>query len=160
MKGAFLGPQVADNLPLYGVCCYMDEIIHRPPQLLRYLYPNCKKPLSRYLVSAPRCYCFLTHYPFFSLHLKACFSFPFTCLDHIPSCFLFSACVFLLCKPIPTSYSMSASVTWPRWRQLLWHNASLSWSLDLLCQRICGSSARPVATCNTADCLMLLSLLL
>eukprot|EP00884_Botryococcus_braunii_P022397 jgi/Botrbrau1/8841/Bobra.50_2s0001.1 len=62
--------KVADNLPLYGVCCYMDEIVHRPPQLLRYMYPHCNKPLLRYLVSAPRCYCFLTHYPFFSLHLK------------------------------------------------------------------------------------------
>lgn len=62
--------QVADNLPLYGVCCYMDEMLHRAPSLLKAKYPDCNMPLSRYMVSAPRCYCFLTHYPFFSLHMK------------------------------------------------------------------------------------------
>ena len=62
--------QVADNLPLYGVCCYMDEMVHRPPSLLKAKYPDCDMPLTRYLVAAPRCYCFLTHYPFFSLHMK------------------------------------------------------------------------------------------
>lgn len=62
--------QVADNLPLYGVCCYMDEVLHRPPSILKPKYPECNVPLSRYMVAAPRCYCFLTHYPFFSLHLK------------------------------------------------------------------------------------------
>ena len=61
--------QVADNLPLYGVCCYMEEIVHRPPTVLRGgRAPSA--PLSRYMVSAPRCYCFLTHQPFFSLHFK------------------------------------------------------------------------------------------
>lgn len=62
--------QVADNLPLYGVCCYMDEMLHRPPSLLKAQYPDCNMPLTRYMVAAPRCYCFLTHYPFFSLHMK------------------------------------------------------------------------------------------
>ncbi|KAL0035025.1 hypothetical protein WJX79_007211 [Trebouxia sp. C0005] len=62
--------KVADNLPLYGVCCYMDEMVHRPPSLLKAKYPDCNMPLTRYLVAAPRCYCFLTHYPFFSLHMK------------------------------------------------------------------------------------------
>ena len=63
--------QVADNLPLYGVCCYMEEIVHRPPTVLRGgRAPSA--PLSRYMVSAPRCYCFLTHQPFFSLHFKVC----------------------------------------------------------------------------------------
>lgn len=62
--------QVADNLPLYGVCCYMDEVLHRPPSVLKGKYPECNQPLSKYTVSAPRCYCFLTHYPFFVLHMK------------------------------------------------------------------------------------------
>lgn len=62
--------QAADNLPLYGVCCYMEEMVHRPPAVLSDAYPNCNVPLSRYLVSAPRCYCFLTHFPFFTLHMK------------------------------------------------------------------------------------------
>ncbi len=62
--------QVADNLPLYGVCCYMEEMVHRPPALLHDMFPDHNAPLSRYLISAPRCYCFLTHYPFFPLHFK------------------------------------------------------------------------------------------
>ncbi|KAK9819430.1 hypothetical protein WJX74_002869 [Apatococcus lobatus] len=62
--------KVADNLPLYGVCCYMEEMVHRPPALLNDLFPDHNAPLSRYLISAPRCYCFLTHYPFFPLHFK------------------------------------------------------------------------------------------
>lgn len=64
--------QVADNLPLYGVCCYMDEMVHRAPSILRTSSRSGPAPpLSRYLMAAPRCYCFLTHYPFFSLHFKA-----------------------------------------------------------------------------------------
>lgn len=61
--------QAADNLPLYGVCCYMEEVVHRPPTILR-TSGGPSPPLSRYLVAAPRCYCFLTHQPFFSLHFK------------------------------------------------------------------------------------------
>ena len=61
--------QAADNLPLYGVCCYMEEVVHRPPTILRGSN-SPSPPLSRYMVSAPRCYCFLTHQPFFSLHFK------------------------------------------------------------------------------------------
>ena len=57
-------------MPLYGVCCYMDEMLHRPPSMLKPKYPDCNMPLTRYMVAAPRCYCFLTHYPFFSLHMK------------------------------------------------------------------------------------------
>ncbi len=63
------GTQVADNLPLYGVCCYMDELVHRAPTVLQGS-SKLNAPLQRYLVAAPRCYCFLTHYPFFSLHFK------------------------------------------------------------------------------------------
>ena len=64
--------QVADNLPLYGVCCYMDEMVHRAPSILRSsARSGPAAPLSRYLMAAPRCYCFLTHYPFFTLHFKA-----------------------------------------------------------------------------------------
>lgn len=64
--------QAADNLPLYGVCCYMEEMVHRPPAVLASKYPGSTKPLSRYLVAAPRCYAFLTHFPFFALHMKVC----------------------------------------------------------------------------------------
>ena len=62
--------QAADNLPLYGVCCYMEEMVHRPPAILSDVWPQCSTPLSRYLIAAPRCYCLLTHFPFFTLHMK------------------------------------------------------------------------------------------
>lgn len=65
---AFL--QSGNDMPLYGVCCYMEEMVHRPPSMLKAKYPDCNMPLSRYMVAAPRCYCFLTRYPFFSLHMK------------------------------------------------------------------------------------------
>jgi len=44
--------------------------VHRPPAVLASKYPGSTKPLSRYLVAAPRCYAFLTHFPFFALHMK------------------------------------------------------------------------------------------
>ena len=48
----------------------MDELVARPPSALR--PPGAAPPaLPRFLVAAPRCYCLLTHYPFFALHLKA-----------------------------------------------------------------------------------------
>lgn len=62
--------QAADNLPLYGVCCYVEEMVHRPPPMLASQFPEHTKPLSRMLVAAPRCYAFLTNFPFFSLHMK------------------------------------------------------------------------------------------
>lgn len=62
--------QSGNDMPLYGVCCYMEEMLHRPPSMLKPKYPDCNMPLSRYMVAAPRCYCFLTRYPFFSLHMK------------------------------------------------------------------------------------------
>ena len=61
---------MADNLPLYGVCCYMDEAVHRPPALLGDHLGEVIPPLTKHLVAAPRCYCLLTHYPFFTLHFK------------------------------------------------------------------------------------------
>ena len=72
-------------MPLYGVCCYMDELVHRPPAILRSLFPEHNAPLSRYPVAAPRCYCLLTHYPFFSLHLKVGFGSEWLvpCLSHM-----------------------------------------------------------------------------
>ncbi len=55
---------------LYGVCCYMRELVHRPPAIARGAFTACNAPLSRYMVVAPRCYCLLTHYPFFALHFR------------------------------------------------------------------------------------------
>jgi hypothetical protein len=54
---------------LYGVCCYMRELVHRPPALAG-APPPPAAPLARYTVAAPRCYCLLTHYPFFDLHFR------------------------------------------------------------------------------------------
>jgi DENN (AEX-3) domain len=56
--------------PLYGVCCYAKELVHRPPALARDSFPQSNAPLARYMVTAPRCYCLLTRYPFFELHFR------------------------------------------------------------------------------------------
>lgn len=32
---ALMRMQVGASLPMYGVCCYVDEILHRPPLLAR-----------------------------------------------------------------------------------------------------------------------------
>ena len=56
--------------PLYGVCCYAQELVHRPPALARNSFPGATAPLARYMVTAPRCYCLLTRHPFFELHFQ------------------------------------------------------------------------------------------
>uniref|UniRef100_A0A0E0GGQ8 UDENN domain-containing protein n=1 Tax=Oryza nivara TaxID=4536 RepID=A0A0E0GGQ8_ORYNI len=64
--------QVSDNAPLYGVCLHVQEIVQRAPGILGMvspLNPTSYKP-SRFLVSAPRCYCLLTKVPFFELHYE------------------------------------------------------------------------------------------
>ncbi|KAJ3682440.1 hypothetical protein LUZ60_015013 [Juncus effusus] len=64
--------KVADNATLYGVCLQVQEIVQRPPGILGSFSPsvhNSYKP-SRFLVSAPRCYCLLTRVPFFELHYE------------------------------------------------------------------------------------------
>ncbi|CAM6084550.1 unnamed protein product [Calypogeia fissa] len=64
--------KVADNMTLYGVCVIVPEIVQRLPGILAMntaLSPP-KSPPSRFLVSAPRCYCFLTKMPFFNLHFE------------------------------------------------------------------------------------------
>ncbi|CAN7076930.1 hypothetical protein Bca4012_075412 [Brassica carinata] len=63
--------KVADDATLYGVCLHVSEIVQRPPGVL-----STASPLhptgggSRFLVSAPRCYCLLTRVPFFELHFE------------------------------------------------------------------------------------------
>ncbi|KAG8073447.1 hypothetical protein GUJ93_ZPchr0006g43729 [Zizania palustris] len=64
--------KVSDNAPLYGVCLHVQEIVQRAPGILGMvspLNPTSYKP-SRFLVSAPRCYCLLTRVPFFELHYE------------------------------------------------------------------------------------------
>ncbi|KAK6940592.1 hypothetical protein RJ641_030123 [Dillenia turbinata] len=62
---------VADNATLYGVCLHVQEIVQRPPGIFGVSSP-LKSPggSSRFLVSAPRCYCVLTRVPFFELHYE------------------------------------------------------------------------------------------
>lgn len=62
--------QVAGNFPLYGVCWYVTEMLHRAPALARGRFPTCGAPFRQCLIAAPRCYCLLSHYPFFDLHFK------------------------------------------------------------------------------------------
>lgn len=63
-------PGDAQPRPMYGVCCYARELVHRPPAIARDMFPDATAPLSRYTVAAPRCYCLLTRLPFFSLHFR------------------------------------------------------------------------------------------
>jgi hypothetical protein len=64
--------QEADNTTLYGVCLHVPEIVQRPPGILgggsSLSLPSGLG--SRFLVSAPRCYCLLTKVPFFELHFE------------------------------------------------------------------------------------------
>ena len=67
--------QASDNATLYGVCLHVPEIVQRPPGILGIsspLSPSGPGPVlcSRFLVSAPRCYCLLTRVPFFELHFE------------------------------------------------------------------------------------------
>ncbi|CAJ2632840.1 unnamed protein product [Trifolium pratense] len=63
----------ADNTTLYGVCLHVPEIVQRPPGILGGTSSPLSLPSglgSRFLVSAPRCYCLLTKVPFFELHFE------------------------------------------------------------------------------------------
>ncbi|KAF1866774.1 hypothetical protein Lal_00018159 [Lupinus albus] len=59
------------NETLYGVCLHVPEIVQRPPGTLGTSYRHSHPSgCSRFLVSAPRCYCLLTRVPFFELHFE------------------------------------------------------------------------------------------
>ncbi|XP_042514302.1 uncharacterized protein LOC122088973 isoform X3 [Macadamia integrifolia] len=64
--------KVVDNATLYGVCLHVQEIVQRPPSILSGASPFSQSlgGCSRFLVSAPRCYCILTRVPFFELHYE------------------------------------------------------------------------------------------
>ncbi|XP_022157514.1 uncharacterized protein LOC111024191 isoform X2 [Momordica charantia] len=64
--------KVANNATLYGVCLHVLEIVQRPPGILGISTSLAHSPgvCSRFLVSAPRCYCLLTRVPFFELHFE------------------------------------------------------------------------------------------
>lgn len=64
--------KVADNAALYGICVYVQEIVQRPPGILAMNFGTSEpfSSTSRFLVSAPRCYCILTKLPFFELHFE------------------------------------------------------------------------------------------
>lgn len=61
--------QAVDNTTLYGVCLHVPEIVQRPPGILGISSPHSLVS-SRFMVSAPRCYCLLTRVPFFELHFE------------------------------------------------------------------------------------------
>eukprot|EP00268_Persea_americana_P039413 TRINITY_DN389_c1_g1_i4.p1 TRINITY_DN389_c1_g1~~TRINITY_DN389_c1_g1_i4.p1 ORF type:complete len:803 (+),score=145.03 TRINITY_DN389_c1_g1_i4:716-3124(+) len=64
--------KVADHATLYGVCLHVQEIVQHPPSILGVVSPLSQPSgmRSRFLVSAPRCYCILTRLPFFDLHYE------------------------------------------------------------------------------------------
>ena len=71
-------PQVDDNATVYGVCQLVYEIVQRPPAVLAMSSGKSASGLagassdlsSRFLVTAPRCYCILTRVPSFELHFN------------------------------------------------------------------------------------------
>lgn len=62
--------KVADNATLYGVCIYVPEIVQQPPGIMAMDtdVQLRRPPLSRFFLTAYRCYCLLTKLPFFGLH--------------------------------------------------------------------------------------------
>nr|XP_043611448.1 uncharacterized protein LOC122583071 [Erigeron canadensis] len=64
--------KVADNATLYGVCLHTQEFVQRPPGMLGSASKAPRTPGrgSRFLITAPRCYCLLTRVPFFELHYQ------------------------------------------------------------------------------------------
>lgn len=64
--------KAADNGTLYGVCLQVPEIVQQVPGILGSSSPMSHPSVgcSRFLVSAPRCYCLLTRVPFFELHYE------------------------------------------------------------------------------------------
>jgi hypothetical protein len=62
--------KAAGNFPLYGVCWHVREMLHRAPGLAGGRYRACRAPFRSCMIAAPRCYCLVTHYPFFDLHFR------------------------------------------------------------------------------------------
>ncbi|KAI3526544.1 hypothetical protein L1887_05801 [Cichorium endivia] len=64
--------KVADNATLYGICLHTQDLVQRPPGMLGAATPLSRTSGrgSRFLVTAPRCYCLLTRVPFFQLHYE------------------------------------------------------------------------------------------
>ncbi|GMJ09037.1 hypothetical protein like AT2G20320 [Hibiscus trionum] len=64
--------KVAGNATVYGVCLHVPELVQRQPGILGGTSPTTTSSgvRSRFMVSAPRCYCLLTRVPFFELHYE------------------------------------------------------------------------------------------
>ncbi|KAL4352946.1 hypothetical protein GQ457_06G028530 [Hibiscus cannabinus] len=64
--------KVAGNATVYGVCLHVPELVQRQPGILGGTSPPTASSgiCSRFMVSAPRCYCLLTRVPFFELHYE------------------------------------------------------------------------------------------
>jgi hypothetical protein len=92
--------QVGGNFPLYGCCWYVREMLHRAPYLARTRFRSCRAPFRQCMIAAPRCYCLLSHYPFFELHfrVRGVSGVPGTCCSALPPD---SAVATRLCQPPP-----------------------------------------------------------
>ncbi|XP_073135449.1 uncharacterized protein [Henckelia pumila] len=62
--------KVADNATLYGVCLHVKEFVQKPHAISGFSSGPSHSGCNRFLVPAPRCYCFLTRVPFFELHFE------------------------------------------------------------------------------------------
>lgn len=59
-----------DELPMFGICYYVQQMVHSAPGLSKDCFPDTNTSSEKHLVAAPRCYCFLSRYPFFKLHFQ------------------------------------------------------------------------------------------
>eukprot|EP00210_Caulerpa_lentillifera_P006345 g6061.t1 len=64
----FMQKGTGDDLPMFGVCYLVHQMLHTPPGLMKEKYQEIGT--AKHLVSAPRCYCLLSRYPFFNLHFQ------------------------------------------------------------------------------------------
>jgi hypothetical protein len=78
--------QVGGNFPLYGCCWYVREMLHRPPYLARQEFRSCRAPFRQCMIAAPRCYCLLSHFPFFDLHFRVSVAGAANIFIHASSC--------------------------------------------------------------------------
>ncbi|KAJ8437332.1 hypothetical protein Cgig2_015063 [Carnegiea gigantea] len=62
--------QVPNSSPLYGCCVLMEELLDKPSPLISMISTSQagSSHLERHIFTTRRCYCVLSHLPFFELH--------------------------------------------------------------------------------------------
>ncbi|KAL6065591.1 DENN domain containing protein [Balamuthia mandrillaris] len=71
---SFVFVMTGTNLLLYGFCVYQFELLSDKPSFASKPFYTCTLKEENYNVVAPRCYCFLSRFPFFKLHFQVLYS--------------------------------------------------------------------------------------